>query len=255
MVMGHSTSLNGRFPLLVKILDAQETLSVQVHPPADKAAILGGEPKTEMWFITEASRGASLFVGLKNGVSKDHFIESINHGTVADCLFSHDVKAGDCMFLPSGRLHAIGAGNVIFEIQQNSDTTYRVFDWNRAGLDGKPRELHIKESIESIDFKDFEPPLASFDITSNLLPDAMRIVDNELFKVDHANWPEGFQFELPHLDRPIVLGIHRGQLAIGSNNHTVNLRPGEFVLIPAACRMIRMTAVSESAQFIVSIPQ
>src|SRR5262249_1131753 len=141
-VLGAGASPGSRFPLLIKILDAQETLSVQVHPPAKQAAALGGEPKTEMWYITDTTGKAALFVGLKRGVTRAEFERRIADGTVAEALHRIPVKAGDAMFLPSGRLHAIGAGNVLFEIQQNSDTTYRVFDWNRKGLDGKPRELH-----------------------------------------------------------------------------------------------------------------
>ncbi|HEU5397581.1 MAG TPA: type I phosphomannose isomerase catalytic subunit, partial [Verrucomicrobiae bacterium] len=152
---------NQHFPLLCKILDAREKLSLQVHPPAARAAELKGEPKTEMWFIADAAPGAELFVGLKRGVSRAEFEKKISDGTVADCFHRVPVRAGDTMFLPSGRVHAIGAGLVIFEIQQNSDTTYRVFDWNRVGLDGKPRELHVGQSLASIDFNDFEPGLVS----------------------------------------------------------------------------------------------
>ena len=96
-----------------------------------------------MWFIADAAPGAELYVGLKRGVTRAEFEKKIRDGTVAECFHRLPVQAGDAMFLPSGRVHAIGAGLVIFEIQQNSDTTYRVFDWNRVGLDGKPRELHV----------------------------------------------------------------------------------------------------------------
>ena len=140
-LLGAARPPDSRFPLLVKILDAQEKLSLQVHPPPGKAAELGGEPKTEMWYITEAAPGAELYVGLKRGVSREEFERKIKSGTVAECFHRVSVRPGDAMFLPSGRVHALGAGIVLFEVQQNSDTTYRVFDWNRLGLDGKPREL------------------------------------------------------------------------------------------------------------------
>ena len=149
----------GGFRLLIKILDARDKLSLQVHPPAGQAAELGGEPKTEMWYIAEAAPGAELYVGLKRGVTRAEFEQKIKAGTVAECFHRVACEPGDAMFLPSGRVHALGAGLVIFEIQQNSDTTYRVFDWNRLGLDGKPRELHIPQSLASIDFNDFEPSL------------------------------------------------------------------------------------------------
>ena len=144
---GAKPATGNRFPLLCKILDAREKLSLQVHPPAHQAAALGGEPKTEMWFIADAAPAAELYVGLKRGVTRAEFERKIRDGSVAECFHRLPVKTGDAMFLPSGRVHAIGAGLVIFEIQQNSDTTYRVFDWNRVGLDGKPRDLHTAAMI------------------------------------------------------------------------------------------------------------
>jgi mannose-6-phosphate isomerase len=147
------------FPILIKILDARDDLSIQVHPPTNLTKILGGEPKTEMWYIADRDPGAKLYVGLKNGVTAQVFRRAIELGTVADCVHTLLPNPSDSIFIPSGRLHAIGAGFLIFEIQQNSDTTYRVFDWNRVGLDGKPRDLHIKESMASIDFTDFEPAM------------------------------------------------------------------------------------------------
>ena len=158
-VFGVGLPDSDRFPLLIKILDAKEDLSIQVHPPAGVAGALGGEPKTEMWYIAAAEPGARLVVGLKSGVTRESFARAIETGDVAQQIHEIAVKRGDSIFIPSGRLHAIGAGLVIFEIQQNSDTTYRVFDWNRVGLDGTPRELHIAESMASIDFDDIEPSL------------------------------------------------------------------------------------------------
>src|SRR5215204_1529056 len=172
------------FPLLVKILDAQDKLSLQVHPPAARARELKGEPKTEMWFIADATPAADLFVGLKRGVTRADFERKVADGSVAECFHHIPVKPGDTMFLPSGRVHAIGAGNVIFEIQQNSDTTYRAFDWNRLGLDGKPRELHIEQSLASIDFHDVEPSLIKSIYSRNPTMKVRYVVDDPLFRVD-----------------------------------------------------------------------
>jgi mannose-6-phosphate isomerase len=159
-VFGTAVPDSPRFPLLAKILDAQETLSVQVHPPARLAEELKGEPKTEMWYLLDAARDAELFAGFRRGTTRADFEQALAKGNVADLLHRVPVRAGDAMFIPSGRCHAIGAGCLIVEIQQNSDTTYRVFDWNRTGLDGKPRALHVAESLASIDFEDHEPALA-----------------------------------------------------------------------------------------------
>lgn len=158
-IFGKGLPDSSRFPILIKVLDARDDLSIQVHPPADLSGGLGGEPKTEMWFIASCEPGAKLHVGLRKGTTREGFQQAIANGTVADMVHEITPCAGDSIFIPSGRLHAIGAGFLIHEIQQNSDTTFRVFDWNRLGLDGKPRDLHVEQSLASIDFDDFEPTM------------------------------------------------------------------------------------------------
>jgi mannose-6-phosphate isomerase len=148
-----------RFPLLIKILDASEALSVQVHPPIHRTIEFLEEPKTELWYFVDTDEGASVYVGLKKGALREDFQSALTSGTLERLLHRVPTRPGSFMFLPGGRLHAIGAGNVLFEVQQNSDTTYRVFDWNRLGLDGKPRALHVEQSLQCIDFNDFEPAL------------------------------------------------------------------------------------------------
>jgi mannose-6-phosphate isomerase len=145
------------FPLLIKILDCSEALSIQVHPPARIAKELGGEPKTEMWYIADAMPGAKLHIGLKQGATREKFQQAITDGTVEELVHSITPNKGDSLFIESGRLHAIGAGFLIHETQQNSDTTYRVFDWNRTDANGQARELHIDQSLASINFDDIEP--------------------------------------------------------------------------------------------------
>ena len=159
-IFGAGLPDTARFPLLFKLLDAQDRLSVQVHPPAEVAARLGGEAKMEMWYFMDTLLDSDLYAGLKRGVTRAGFEQALAAGHVADLIHRMPSRAGDAFFIPTGRVHAIGAGNVIFEVQQNSDTTYRVFDWNRLGLDGKPRELHVAESLESINFDDPEPGVA-----------------------------------------------------------------------------------------------
>src|SRR5262249_1158134 len=187
-----------------------------VHPPAVKASRLGGEPKTEMWYIAEAEPGAELYVGLKRGVTRKQFEQKVHSGTVAECFHRIPVKSGDTMFLPSGRVHAIGAGLVIFEIQQNSDTTYRVFDWNRAGLYGKPRPLHVDESLESIDFNDFEPALVQSSPTQSGNLNSRCLVDDPLFRVDAftATAHETMVFEKPKLR---IIGVVGGHLTVSDD--------------------------------------
>ncbi|HYG23039.1 MAG TPA: type I phosphomannose isomerase catalytic subunit [Verrucomicrobiae bacterium] len=232
-LLGDVPAQNGLFPLLIKILDAEEKLSLQVHPPANKAAELGGDPKTEMWHITHAAPGAELYVGLKRGVTRKEFEQRILDGTVAECFHRVPVKAGDTMFLPSGRVHAIGAGLVIFEIQQNSDTTYRVFDWNRVGTDGKPRELHVPQSLASIDFTDFEPALVSSDFASAGRFKIRPLAKHPLFSVDafRALSKETITFKQPRMK---ILAALENRVVVSGSNVDVQLQPGEFCLVPAS---------------------
>lgn len=244
-LLGEARALNGRFPLLIKILDAQDTLSLQVHPPASKAAELKGEPKTEMWFITEAQPGAALFVGLRRGVTREEFERRIADGSVEKCFHRHDVKAGDAMFLPSGRVHAIGAGNVIFEIQQNSDTTYRVFDWNRVGLDGKPRELHVPQSLASIDFNDFEPALESRDIVQRGDATVRTVAKCPLFTVEQIGLSATRSLSLP-AQTMHILGVVAGTLSVEGAREKLTLQAGEFCLVPASCAA-QVTATADAS--------
>jgi len=237
---------DGRFPLLCKILDARDKLSLQVHPPASKTAELGGEPKTEMWFIANAAPDASLYVGLKRGVTRAEFEKKITDGTVADCFHQIPVYAGDTMFLPSGRVHAIGAGLVIFEIQQNSDTTYRVFDWNRVGLDGKPRDLHVAQSLASIDFNDFEPKLMETNFVADGKTQKRSLVNDPLFNVETWKLNTGANGLLKPKKLQIVAGT-AGEIEIKSGSTVVNLSAGQFSLIPASLERTEILAKSDAA--------
>jgi len=235
-----------RFPLLCKILDAREKLSLQVHPPASKAAELQGEPKTEMWFIADAAPGAELYAGLKRGVTHAEFETKIKTGGVADCFHRIPVHAGDAMFLPSGRVHAIGAGLVIFEIQQNSDTTYRVFDWDRVGLDGQPRELHVAQSLASIDFSDFEPALVQNQFAGSASIQHRILVEDSLFKVEAWKLNSGGQGRLQSGKLQIV-AVTRGEAEIISGPASVNLSAGQFCLVPASLERTEILAKSDAA--------
>lgn len=145
---------DGRFPLLVKYIDACQDLSVQVHPTDDSAVRLGGgaEGKTEAWYILEARPGAVLYCGLKPGVDRRTFEREAAGPGVVDLLERWEVAAGDCLLVPGGTVHAIGAGVTLIEVQQNSNTTYRVYDWGRVGLDGEPRETHVEQALAVVDF-------------------------------------------------------------------------------------------------------
>jgi mannose-6-phosphate isomerase len=210
-----------RFPLLIKLLDAQEKLSLQVHPPDKVATKLGGEPKTECWYVADAEPGAELFVGFSQRITREQFEKSLRAGSVADEVHTIRVKAGNVMFLPAGRFHAVGAGNVLVEIQQNSDTTYRVFDWNRIDQStGKPRQLHVDQALESIDFSDVAPTL--IEAKGELL------VKNELFELQ--KWDLGSPREIAPPGQLAIVCCLTGSLSCAASD----LRPGEFFLVPAS---------------------
>jgi mannose-6-phosphate isomerase len=208
-----------RFPLLFKILDARERLSLQVHPPAGIATRLQGEPKTEMWYVVDAVLDSDLYAGLKPGVTRESFEQALDEGRVAEQIHTMPVKKGDWIFIPSGRVHAIGAGNLIVEVQQNSDTTYRVFDWNRLGIDGLRRELHVEESLESINFEDVEP-------TFECGGPGEALVRCEFFQV------ERWRLDAPRTTetgkRFSVFTVVEGRVQCGGRE----FRPGSFFLIP-----------------------
>ncbi len=223
-IMGDE-NFSGAFPLLIKLLDAQDVLSVQVHPDPETCKRMGrGEPKTECWYIISTEPGSVIYKGLKDGVTKEQFAGAIEKGSVADMLIKIPVEVGECHFLPSGTTHAIGQGLLIAEIQMPSDTTYRVFDWNRVDDTGKGRELHIEEALESIHFD------SSGD---NLSVTRMgRLVDCEYFKVDKGHQGKNCEL-LISAGRMKTLIIISGFGTITGAGIEVEYAPGDTLLIPA----------------------
>lgn len=217
----------GPFPLLIKLLDAEEVLSVQVHPDAEACRTMGkGEPKTECWYIVDARPGAVIYKGLKPGTTRDAFAEAIHDGTCAELLNRVPVEVGQCHFLPSGMCHAIGAGLVIAEIQQPSDTTYRVFDWNRIDkTTGRPRPLHIDEALQSIRF-DAAPPLEPTTVG--------RLVDAAEFKVDKGHQTPGCEVLIKAGTMRVLLILTGSGTIISETTEPVDFSAGQTLLVPAA---------------------
>jgi mannose-6-phosphate isomerase len=216
-----------RFPILVKLLDAQENLSLQVHPPAALAKELGGESKSELWYVADAAPKARLYAGVKKGSTREIFQKALEEGRVEDHIHALEVAAGDAIFLPSGRLHALGAGNLIVEIQENSDTTYRVYDWNRVKKDRAGRPMHVAKALRCIDFNDCEPAL--------LKPAGESLVRHELFEIDR--WLLGNEREIADAGRFAIVACLTGELECAGRR----FKPGDFFLVPAqlADRQIR----------------
>lgn len=223
-IMGPKWPAAKPFPILVKWLDCRERLSLQVHPPATIAGSLGGEPKTENWYIADTAPGAQLIVGLKKGVTRATFERAIIEQTVENCVHKFRVAEGDSILVHSGQVHAIDAGNLILEIQQNSDTTYRVFDWGRTGLDGKPRPLHVAESLKCIQWDDFEPaPVRG-------APTSAVIADCDEFRIRRVVLSPGEKLTFPKEQQPRLLSVASGSLECGGRT----LGRGDNALVPYA---------------------
>ena len=208
-----------RFPLLIKLLDAREMLSLQVHPPASVATELGGEAKSEFWYVAAADRGAELLLGFQKPTSRGQFEKALRNGTALEHVHKIPTKAGDAVFLPAGRLHAISAGHLLIEVQQNSDTTYRVFDWNRTDDDGKLRQLHITQALRSINFADVRPGLCE--------PKGESLLSHRLFEID--KWALDRSRESAPFGQFAIVCCLTGNVACAG----IHLKPGEIFLVPA----------------------
>ncbi len=220
-------NFTGPFPLLIKLLDAQDILSVQVHPDEQTCERLGkGEPKTECWYIISAAPGAVIYKGLKKGVSKDSFAAAIQKGNVAELLTKVTVEAGECHFLPAGTAHSIGAGLLIAEIQTPSDTTYRVFDFKRVDETGKPRQLHIEAALESIHFDASEDNLS---VTTT-----GRLVDCKYFKIDKGHQGQNCELLLSAGKMKTLIILAGLGTILPTEGNPVEFKAGDTILVPAA---------------------
>jgi len=215
------------YPLLIKFLDAQDILSVQVHPDEKTCKRMGkGEPKTECWYIIAAEPGAVIYKGLKKGVTKEQFAAAIGNGSVAELLEKVTVEPGQCHFLPAGTAHSIGPGLIIAEIQTPSETTYRVFDFNRVDTDGKPRPLHIEEALESIHF---DPAGDNLPVTTT-----GRLIDCEYFTLDKARQAGDCEVLLRQGKAKTLLFLAGFGSIVTTNETFVKFKAGDCILVPAA---------------------
>jgi mannose-6-phosphate isomerase len=237
LVARHGQELLGRnhalprFPLIAKFLDARQTLSVQVHPNDAQAARLNppDSGKTEAWIILEAEAEGLIYAGLKPGVDRTTLQSAIREGRCADCLHSFHPQAGDCVFLPAGTVHSMGAGLLAAEIQQSSDTTFRLFDWNRLGPDGKPRPLHIEQGLKAVDYE--MGPVNPQPAQAADRAGASRLVACDKFVLDR------FTFDAPREiggdDRCHILIILGGSLLVEGDPAAAPMSRGSTVLLPA----------------------
>lgn len=250
----------GKFPLLVKLLDANESLSVQVHPDDDYARTYenGELGKTEMWYILHAEKGARLIYGLKPGVTPGAFRQALEAGRLEECLHYLSVQAGDTVFIPAGSLHAVLEGIVLTEIQQNSDTTYRVYDWNRVGADGKPRPLHVEKALVVTNFNQVEPGPYRPELLSD--DGGMRreiITRSPYFVVERLTFKRAGGVFVGQCDGRTmeIWGSMSGQGQIHWSGQPLELPAVQYGLLPAALGAFEVKAVSPAVMLRVYIPE
>jgi mannose-6-phosphate isomerase len=232
---GRST---GAFPWLVKFLDACDWLSVQVHPDEESVVHLwpGEGSKTEAWFILAAQPGSRVYAGLLPGVDEKQMRTALAAGNVADCLHSFEPRPGDCLFLPAGTVHAVGGGVLIAEVQQTSDATFRLFDWNRKDSNGQQRKLHIEEALACIDWKGGPVhPIAARGypggVESTEESVRQRLVECRYFHLDYVRQSTPFVCGGGKMQTMLVL---HGRVAVATEDGPQSLRAGDTLLLPAA---------------------
>ena len=225
---------HGQLPLLVKFIDAKKDLSIQVHPNDEMAMREHGKMgKSEMWYIIKADEGAHLYAGFKQSITPYEYQKRVEDGSIIEVLADHQVKAGDVFYLPAGRVHAICGGILLAEVQQSSDVTYRIFDDNRPGLDGNPRELHTKLAAQALDYHVEENYRTEYTDASNR---AVQIIDTPYFDVRVMEISKPFHRNLLKYDSFIISMCIEGdcKIVIRSTGEELTLREGSSTLIPAA---------------------
>jgi mannose-6-phosphate isomerase len=238
IVRMHGRELFGRhaaqpqFPLLFKFLDAHQNLSVQVHPNNEQAARLQPPDlgKTEAWVVLHADPGSLIYAGLSPGCNRAALERAVQQGAMESCLHRFHPQPGDCVFIPAGTVHALGGGLVVAEIQQASDTTYRLYDWDRLGPDGKSRPLHVKEALETVDYR--RGPVSPQTPRATDVPHVERLVQCEQFVLDR--WKIQSTVPVGGDNRFHLLAVLAGEVSVEGDCGGAPLRKGQTLLLPAA---------------------
>lgn len=231
-LVGNAPTVAGRFPLLLKYLDCQRDLSVQVHPEDDYAMAMEKPDlgKTEAWYIVDAEPGSIIYAGLKPGVERHDLEEAIAAGRTVDCLHQMEPQVGDCVFIPAGTVHALGAGLIVAEIQQASNTTFRLYDWDRLDDQGQPRELHIEDSLKTINFssgpRQIQIPVKLAEPGRERLVQCDKFSFDRIHGVAHAKSGGDGRFR--------ILTVPEGQAKVTVGPHVETLRTGDSLLLPAS---------------------
>jgi len=242
------------FPLLIKFIDANDDLSIQVHPD-DKVAMERHDSfgKTEMWYVIDAEKDAKLISGFKETLDREKYVASLQAGNIREILNYEPAGAGDVFFMPAGRVHAIGAGILVAEIQQTSDVTYRIFDWDRKDVNGKGRELHTDLALDVIDFEKPDTYRTDYDKKLN---ESVNIGDCEYFTTNLIHFDKTVEKDFNFIDSFVIYMCMDGKVTVLSpGNKGVNLEKGETVLIPAEIKNIILMPESETRLLEVYIGQ
>ena len=230
----------GEFPLLIKFIDAKKDLSIQVHPNDEVAQQRHGcKGKTEMWYMIDTAPGAHLLAGLSKEITKEDYVKLVEEGRITEVLADHKVAPGDVFFLPAGRIHAICGGCYLAEIQETSDITYRIFDYNRPGLDGKPRQLHTQEAKDVIDYKVYPSYKTEYERREN---EEMEVVSCPYFTTSVFELSEAVEKDLSGLRAVpgnfyIVMGLEGSGSVTGSDGTAVQINAGEALLVMGEDRL------------------
>jgi mannose-6-phosphate isomerase len=230
------------FPLLVKFIDANDDLSVQVHPNDELAKKRHNSfGKTEMWYVIEADPGATLIAGFNREMNEKEYVEALNSGHIMDILNREDVKAGDVFFLPAGRVHTIGKGLLIAEIQQTSDITYRIYDFDRVDDKGNKRELHTEEALAAIDYKHYPEYKTKY---SHKKDEAVEVVKCPYFTTNIMDFTHGTEKDYSALDSFVIHVCVAGEYTIKHNNLAYPVKMGECILLPKTIDKIELKTTS-----------
>jgi mannose-6-phosphate isomerase len=247
----------GQFPILIKFLDAKEDLSVQVHPPKEYAdAHEGARLKSEAWYVVQSDLGSRILKGLRPGVTRESFQASIDRGESDQLIQSIPVKPGHCHYLPSGTVHALGAGILAAEVQTPSDTTFRVFDFNRVDPStGKQRTLHVKQAMECIDFTGKNDPPQPRSHVAGLFTTVSRLVTSPYFKLEKVRMTEGIEEPVPY-DQPVVWIVLEGsaEVRVDGMKEQTRFGKGETVLLPAEMKNPIIKTASDCVWLEVTFP-
>jgi mannose-6-phosphate isomerase len=224
------------FPLLIKFIDAHQNLSIQVHP-SDEIAHRQGKPrgKTEMWYVMESAPEAKLYNGLKMQITPEEYKKMVEEDTICNALAQYPVKEGDCFFIPAGRIHAIGAGCYLAEIQQTSDVTYRIYDYKRKDKNGNYRQLHTKEASECIDFQVMDDYRQQYEPKKN---ESQLLVECPYFNTAVYDLTEPMTIDYTELDSFVILMGLKGEGTLTIDSEEVTFHAGESVLIPATAQEV-----------------